>query len=283
MSIQPAYLVIAGETVLVLSGLAFLGWLFIARAGKALRARPPQLRPWTISVTDALLFLWFIFTVGAVGQITVHELAGKSLHRLAEGPTLEIIVYGSMFHVGAVLAWLIAAPVLRRRAAPLPDPAPAPKAGPGKTAGMALLTLLGALPLVSATAMLWEQLLAALGLPTEHQELIDLIAGAKSPVLVTLMISLALIIAPVAEELVFRAGLFRFLRTRAPRWVAFVSSAGLFALLHSNWASALPLFVLGLIFAAAYECTGRIAVPMIAHALFNLNTLLIVLSGASDL
>jgi membrane protease YdiL (CAAX protease family) len=39
------------------------------------------------------------------------------------------------------------------------------------------------------------------------------------------------------------------------------------------------LFVLGLLFAAAYERTGRVAVPMLAHAFFNLNTLLLVLSG----
>jgi hypothetical protein len=93
------------------------------------------------------------------------------------------------------------------------------------------------------------------------------------------MIALALVVAPVSEELVFRAGLFRFLRSRAPRWVAFAVSAGLFALLHGNWVSSLPLFVLGLLFAAAYERTGRVAVPMLAHAFFNLNTLLLVLSG----
>ncbi|MFA5056810.1 MAG: CPBP family intramembrane glutamic endopeptidase, partial [Opitutaceae bacterium] len=49
--------------------------------------------------------------------------------------------------------------------------------------------------------------------------------------------------------------------------------------LHANWVSFLPLCVLGVIFAMAYERTGRIAVPMLAHALFNLNTLLLVLSG----
>ena len=61
--------------------------------------------------------------------------------------------------------------------------------------------------------------------------------------------------------------------------MAFVVSAGLFALLHGNWVSSLPLFILGLVFAAGYERTGRMAVPMLAHALFNLNTLLLVLGG----
>jgi hypothetical protein len=105
------------------------------------------------------------------------------------------------------------------------------------------------------------------------------LAQAKSPALVAFVIALALVLAPVAEELVFRVGIFRFLRARAPGWVAYVVSAGLFAALHGNWFGSLPLFILGLVFAASYERTGRIAVPMLAHALFNLNTLLLVLSG----
>jgi hypothetical protein len=135
------------------------------------------------------------------------------------------------------------------------------------------------MPLASGAALAWERFLNIVGLPTERQELVDLFTQTKSPVLLALMIALALVVAPVSEELVFRAGLFRFLRFRAPRWVAFTVSAGLFALLHGNWVSALPLFVLGLVFAAAYERTGRVAVPMLAHAFFNLNTLLLVLSG----
>src|SRR5664280_2355860 len=49
---------------------------------------------------------------------------------------------------------------------------------------------------------------------------------------------LSLVVAPVCEELVFRVGILRFLRTRTPRWVAFGVSAGLFMLLHGNWMSA---------------------------------------------
>ena len=37
--------------------------------------------------------------------------------------------------------------------------------------------------------------------------------------------------------------------------------------------------VLGIIFSLAYERTGRITVPIIAHGLFNLNTIVLILSG----
>ena len=142
-----------------------------------------------------------------------------------------------------------------------------------------ILTFVVAVPLALGAGALGVYLLERAGLPVERQELIDLFAEVRSPALLAFMAALALVVAPISEELVFRAGLFRYLRTRLPRWAAYLLSAGLFALLHTNWPSFPPLFVLGLIFALAYERTGSIAVPMIAHALFNLNTLLLVLGG----
>ena len=53
----------------------------------------------------------------------------------------------------------------------------------------------------------------------------------------------------------------------------------LFGAAHANWASFVPLAVLGVVLALAYEATGDIRVPIVAHGLFNLNTILIVLSG----
>jgi membrane protease YdiL (CAAX protease family) len=138
------------------------------------------------------------------------------------------------------------------------------------------------MPLAGGAAIVWERLLQTMGLPTERQELVDMFLQSRSPALLGFLIALALVVAPIAEELVFRVGIFRFLRTRTPRWVALGVSAGLFALLHGNWMGALPLFLLGLVFAISYERTGRMAVPMLAHALFNLNSLLLVLSGAGN-
>jgi len=40
-----------------------------------------------------------------------------------------------------------------------------------------------------------------------------------------------------------------------------------------------PLFVLAVVFCLAYERTGRIETTIIAHALFNLNTFVLVAAG----
>jgi hypothetical protein len=108
-----------------------------------------------------------------------------------------------------------------------------------------------------------------------------LIVNAESRTAAIVMASFAILVAPITEELIFRAGLFRYLRTRIPRWAALLLPALLFASLHGNLAAFAPLAALGIVFALAYEHTGRIAVPIIAHALFNLNTLVLLLTGVT--
>ena len=268
------------ESALTLAGCGFLVWLFFVPSGRAARARPCALAVWHVTLTEFLFLAWLILLAGFLGQLLLRATVGHALRAQPEGSTIELVLYGSTFHVGAILAWLCARLLVRRRRqVAAPPETPSAQSSPLQTLRGAVLVFLAVMPLAGGTAMAWERFLNVVGLPTERQELVDLFVQTKSPVLLALMIALALVVAPLSEELVFRAGLFRFLRSRAPRWVAFTISAGLFALLHGNWVSSLPLFVLGLLFAAAYERTGRLAVPILAHAFFNLNTLLLVLSG----
>ena len=43
----------------------------------------------------------------------------------------------------------------------------------------------------------------------------------------------------------------------------------------------IAMTTLAIVFALAYERTGKILVPMIAHGLFNLNTVLLVFAGVN--
>ena len=52
------------------------------------------------------------------------------------------------------------------------------------------------------------------------------------------------------------------------------AAIGLFAGMHFNWHSFLPLFVLGFWLCRTYEKSGNLWVPIILHAFFNGNTLL---------
>jgi membrane protease YdiL (CAAX protease family) len=135
------------------------------------------------------------------------------------------------------------------------------------------------LPVVWLVNVGWQAALARLEIPAPPQDLVLLFARSGDTASLAIMVVLAVVIAPVTEELVFRVGLFRWLRTRPLRGVAlFVPAAG-FAALHGYLAVFLPIVVLAVCLALAYERSGHPLVPITAHALFNLNTVVLLLAG----
>ena len=88
----------------------------------------------------------------------------------------------------------------------------------------------------------------------------------------------AVVIAPMIEELFFRGFLLTYLKTHVPTWVAIIISAAVFAVAHQNLDSVLPLWILGIVLGVAYEHTGSILLPMGIHACFNLTTALTLLA-----
>jgi uncharacterized protein len=151
-----------------------------------------------------------------------------------------------------------------------------------KTLVSGLKTVIIALPLVFLVMFIWEAILNALHIPIVKQEMVDLLFNSNDAITKGTLILVAVVAAPLAEELIFRAGLFRFLRTRTPRWVALLLPATLFAAAHGSVSYFPPLVVLGVVFALAYENTGTIGTTVVAHALFNLNSILMVLGGVGS-
>ena len=92
---------------------------------------------------------------------------------------------------------------------------------------------------------------------------------------------LALILAPVCEEILFRGFLFGGLRRRVRfRWAAAIS-AGLFALIHGDPVRMPGLFVSGLVLAAVYERRHTLIAPIATHAVVNLVSVAAYLALAS--
>ncbi len=88
--------------------------------------------------------------------------------------------------------------------------------------------------------------------------------------------------APLLEEPLFRGILFRGLDKACPTRVAMVLSGFVFALIHVNAATLVPLWFLGVAFAWLYWRTGSILAPMLAHFLFNATNLALILAGVVD-
>lgn len=255
------------ECLLLLAGLALL-WRFAFRPAARAAARAPSPLPaWGIATPD-FLYLVLIVICAVLSVSFFATLALKPFH--LSNDTRAILATAG-FQLG-----LLAGPALLPLALghhPLRPPLDRATLVGG------VVTFLAALPLVTLVSFVWLGLLARWGISTEKQEVMELFLEARSSGLIYVLVGFATLVAPIGEELVFRGMLFRYLRTRLPRTAALLLPSILFAAFHQNLAAFAPLAALAVIFSLAYERTGRIGTVIIAHGLFNLHTIALLLAG----
>ena len=85
---------------------------------------------------------------------------------------------------------------------------------------------------------------------------------------------LAIVVAPVTEEVLFRGILYPYVKQLGYPRAALFGSAILFGALHLNLMTFVPLTFLGLILAWLYDATDNLAAPIFAHSLFNFDNFL---------
>ena len=202
---------------------------------------------------------WRAFVHGLGGQLTPQMLLTNFLATIALFGTLALALWGSTR----------LARRLRPAAAPEPPPVPAPArlAAMGLAARWSPLVIAAALGLnaLGAAGIEW-----ATGVQPSDQELVKCFAGDACPWGIRLCLgALVLFEAPLLEEPLFRGILYRGFASAMPGPAATALSGFLFALVHVNAASFLPLWFLGCVFATLYRRTGTLLAPMTAHALFN--------------
>lgn len=94
------------------------------------------------------------------------------------------------------------------------------------------------------------------------------------------IVGVAVIIAPIVEEALFRGVMLPVLLRKYGVWTSLIGCSLLFALVHGHLPSMLPLFVLSMGLGAAYVYTGNLCVPIGIHAVFNgVSLLVLVLAG----
>lgn len=132
------------------------------------------------------------------------------------------------------------------------------------------ILVLAAYPLVFLADLVVQQVL---GGPSSRQTIVEIFSESQTIEQRVLIIILAVAIAPVVEEFVFRFFLYGVMRRYFGRFVGLMMNSVLFAAVHAHIPSAAPLFVLGGCLTLAYEWSGSILVSMTMHALFNSLTL----------
>ncbi len=90
-----------------------------------------------------------------------------------------------------------------------------------------------------------------------------------SPIGIAATVLASVVIAPLAEEVLFRGVVFAGLRDRWGQLAGILVSSGLFALVHLSAYQFVPVFILGMLLAVLASSTRSIWPSILCHALFN--------------
>ena len=142
--------------------------------------------------------------------------------------------------------------------------------------GKGLYFILAVVPLMIVSSHAWLFILNAFSIPIKPQDLVEQVQAMSFSWTLILLTLIAVVVVPLTEELLFRAFIYRSLKSYVPKTAAALISSLFFALMHYNVLSFVPLFILGFWLCRSYEDSGNIWVPITLHGLFNGNTILVL-------
>lgn len=103
----------------------------------------------------------------------------------------------------------------------------------------------------------------------DPQAIVDFLLKSRGWEAKGVIFGIAVIAAPVTEELIFRGCLYGILRKSSGRLPAIMVSSILFALIHGHLPSLPGLLILAVGLALVYERCGSLWAPISMHAAFN--------------
>ncbi len=256
----------AADLIPIALGVALFAWWLLSTSlgRKALVDSKPRRNSMVFLMPFLVFFLWLLstYTLGAFGGL----LAGGLEDWKAMFLTSLFSTGGSL---GTVVFVLIVAKVsfarglkgfgLHFRTIP-------------KDLVHAFLTLAAVWPLVMAmmslTILVMKHFDQSFEVP--QHEALEVITESPSVALQVLIVALAVLVAPLVEELMFR-GLFQsMIRSYLGRpWVAIAITSALFATIHTNQEHWPALFILALGLGYSYEKSNSLLRPIFMHAMFN--------------
>ena len=252
----PSMPIIIGTSLLLAIALLFYGWL----ARRILKKTTLPQQPFTlIDVgTASVLAAWLVWVV-----VTSF---GKD-----QDINLSVILLNCVVYI-CLVSGIMGALYFRHRS-PIKIFGLRPK-HPSKIVKTALLWLIATYPL-----LMISQSLVQLFVQKEDD--------AQSVVLYFLnhpawqerlsIIFMAVIIAPIAEEVLFRGYLYGVVRRFAGRLPAMIVTSLLFAAMHLHLPSMLGLAVLATMLCLIYERTGSLWANIVVHATFNAISIIMLL------
>ncbi len=197
--------------------------------------------------------------VGWFAMVTVSSFTATAPRTLTPGDMAN----GALIY-GCILLGL--AGLLMRRSWTIPRAFGLAGSSPGEEFRRGAGYLLAAYPLL----LLLQVLLHAwLGWDVQPQEVVQFLRETPDGSDRWLLILLAVVVAPVAEEVIFRGYLYPVARHYLGRGAALGGTALFFAAVHGHAPSLPALTLLAVCLTLVYERTGSLYTPVFMHALFN--------------
>jgi membrane protease YdiL (CAAX protease family) len=230
----------------------------IAARRSTVALEPPPVRNFGLAeaVLAIALSAWFLLTVVL------------SLYVQARPLGMRDVIAELLFRLGLVLFMVV---FLKFRHLDLNALGGFSKIGFWRTLFTGLVLLIAAYPLIGLADALMQRVLG--GASASKQQIVDLFTGSETIEQRVLIILLAVVIAPAAEEFIFRFFIYGVLKKYGGAFVGVILNSLVFAAVHNHLPSFAALFALGCCFTIAYEWSGSILVSMTMHALFNSVTL----------
>lgn len=230
-------------------------------------------KPWR---TEAMLLFIaaqaFCYFLGATAMVMLHKAHVAGFEDLEEGFGPVLIATLSFQGV----TWILMVVFFRLQNITVDDGLGLTNRNLALAPVLAVGTLVVVLP--AAWALQWAslELMEKFHVKAQTETAVSLLTGATSLPEQIYLGFFAVVIAPVAEEFIFRGVLFTFIKQIGFPKTAWIVVSFLFAAIHADVAIFVPLFMLALVLTWLYERTESLAAPIFTHALFNAANLVLL-------
>ena len=145
---------------------------------------------------------------------------------------------------------------------------------------LGILAAIVVLPVAWALQQLTAWLMTSSHLHPEPQQVVrEMQKGGASPFQQIYLGVVALVLAPIVEEMLFRGILYPTIKRAGYPKLALWGTSILFSLTHQNIPAFFALVFFAMILTLLYEETGNLLAPMVAHSCFNTVNFILLLSA----
>ena len=134
------------------------------------------------------------------------------------------------------------------------------------------------LPILLLTRAAITLIMNNLGISLPINPAITMFISLENNWLLLILTAQIIIIAPIAEELLFRGVIYKTLRIKTSAGFSVLITSIIFALIHGSAADFIPLVILSVYLCVIYEKTDNLTAPILIHSFHNALTTALLFS-----